>query len=227
MKLLALDTSTEACTVALLLDGRVLERFEPGTRHAERILGMVEELLAEAGVALRELDAFAFGRGPGSFTGLRIGAGVVQGLAFGADRPVVPVSSLAALAQGQAGKRILAAFDARMQQVYWGGYARTREGLVELVGEERVAAPAEVPLPEGGGWRGAGSGWDQYHELLTARLAGRIEGWTPNAFPRAADLARLALPVLAAGRAVRAEEAVPVYIRDEVAARRRPRGPTG
>lgn len=226
VKLLALDTSSEACTVALWIDGRTRERFELGTRHAERILVMVDELLAEAGVTLQQLDALAFGRGPGSFTGLRIGAGVVQGLAFGADRPVVPVSSLAALAQGQRGERILAAFDARMEQVYWGAYERDRDGLVALSGDEQVIAPADVPLPPGEGWWGAGSGWDRYPEILTARLAGRIAGWTPNAFPRAADIARLAISALAAGRTVRAEEAVPVYIRDEVAVKQKPRDRT-
>ncbi len=226
MKLLALDTSTEACTVAVSIEGRALERFELGTRHAERILIMVSELLAEAGVGLAQLDAFAFGRGPGSFTGLRIGAGVVQGLAFGVDRPVVPISSLAALAQGQKADRVLAAFDARMQQVYWGAYERSPQGLMALRGEERVIAPAHVPLPEGEGWQGAGTGWDQYHDTLTARLAGRLAGWTPGAFPHAADLARLAVPALAAGRAVRADEAVPVYIRDEVAVKQRPRDRT-
>lgn len=227
VKLLALDTSTEACTVALAIDGAIQERFELGTRHAERILGMVEALLAEGGIAVRQLDAFAFGRGPGSFTGLRIGAGVVQGLAFGADRPVVPVSSLAVLAQGVAQPRVLAAFDARMHQVYWGAYERTDQGLVTLRGEERVLAPADVPLPGGEGWWGAGSGWDAYHAALAARLGGRLSGWTPKAYPHAGDLARLALPALAAGRWVRAEDAVPVYIRDQVAVKQRPRDPTG
>jgi tRNA threonylcarbamoyladenosine biosynthesis protein TsaB len=227
VKLLALDTSTEACTVALLIDGRILERFELGMRHAERILSLVDEVLAEGGVSLGSLDALAFGRGPGSFTGLRIGAGVVQGLAFGTDRPVVPVSSLAALAQGQRGDRILAAFDARMQQVYWGAYVRTPEGMVELSGEECVVAPDAVPLPPGQDWCGAGSGWDVYHAVLTTRLAGQLAGWTPKAFPRAGDVARLALPLFASGRAVRAEEAVPVYIRDEVAVKQRPRDPAG
>src|SRR4030066_555403 len=101
MKLLALDTATEVCTVALWLDGEVLERSEPGGEPAERILPVVDALLAEAGLVLTQFDALAFGRGPGSFTGLRIGAGVAQGLAFGADLSVVPVSSLAALAPGQ------------------------------------------------------------------------------------------------------------------------------
>jgi len=144
MKLLALDTSTEACTVAIAVDGRAMERFSVGGNHSEQILPMVQELLAEAGASLKELDAVVFGRGPGSFTGLRIAAGVTQGLAFGADRPVVPVSSLAALAQGQNADRVLAAFDARMQQVYWGAYVRGPGGLVELTGEESVLAPSEI-----------------------------------------------------------------------------------
>ena len=115
---------------------------------------MVQEVLAESGLSLKQLDAIAFSRGPGSFTSLRIGAGVAQGLAFGADLPVIPVSSLAVLAQGVDAPKVLAAFDARMNQVYWGAYVRNAEGLVESVGNEIVIAPVDVPLPEGQGWVG-------------------------------------------------------------------------
>jgi tRNA threonylcarbamoyladenosine biosynthesis protein TsaB len=143
--ILALDTSTEACSVALWADGAVTERFELGSQHSERILPMTQEALAEAGVALTQIDAVAFGRGPGSFTGLRICAGVAQGLAFGADVPVLPVSSLAALAQGIEAPGVLAAFDARMDQLYWGAYVRNARGLVELSGAEKVLAPRDIP----------------------------------------------------------------------------------
>ncbi len=217
MKLLALDTSTDACSAALWLDGGTIERFALGREHAGRILPMIEELLAEAGLALKGLDAIAFGRGPGSFTGLRIAAGVVQGLAFGADKPVVPVSSLAALAQGIDAPRVLAAFDARMHQVYWGAYARGADGLMAVAGEECVIAPDRVPLPEGADWTGAGSGWDQYAAALQARLGARLAGWRVGCHPRARDVAVLAAAAFRAGRAVSPELAIPVYLRDEVA----------
>lgn len=220
MKLLALDTSTEACSVALMLDGNTIERFEQERRHGERLLPMIDEILAQAGLALTQLDAIAFGRGPGSFTSLRIGAGVVQGLAFGADLPVVPVSSLAAIAQAAPAQRVLAAFDARMQQVYWGAYERGSDGLVALVGEEIVVDPGQVPLPEGRGWVGSGSGWDVYHATLAQRLGDALDGWTATVLPRARDVAQLGLAAFIAGRAVVAEEAVPVYVRDEVAVKR-------
>lgn len=219
MKLLAFDTGTEACTAALWLDGRVYERFELGIRHAERLLPMVEELLAEAGASLTQLDAVAFGRGPGSFTGLRIGAGVAQGLAFGADVPVVPVSSLAALAQGADAPKVLAAFDARMQQVYYGAYIR-RGDVVVLEGAEVVAAPELVPLADGAGWIGTGSGWDTYADALMARNPATVARWLPRQYPQARHVAQLASVYAAAGQLLAPEQALPIYIRDDVAMKR-------
>jgi tRNA threonylcarbamoyladenosine biosynthesis protein TsaB len=132
MRLLALDTSTEACSVALLLDGEVYLRFEMTVRgHAELVLPMVEALLGESGIALEDLDGLAFGRGPGAFTGLRIATGVMQGLAFGANLPVAPVSSLAAVAEqvpAAVGEAILVCNDARMGEVYWGVFGREADG---------------------------------------------------------------------------------------------------
>ena len=168
-------------------------------------------------LTLKQLDAIAFSRGPGSFTSLRIGAGVVQGFAFGANLPVVPVSSLAVLAQGVGAPKVLAAFDARMNQVYWGAYARNEKGLMELQGQEIVIAPAEVPIPEGSGWIGAGSGWDQYAAVLTARLGNHVNEWRKQVFPKASQVAALGLELLKAGQTVTAEQALPVYVRDEVA----------
>ena len=223
MKILALDTATEACTVALWLDGQVLERSEPGGQHAERILPMVDALLAEAGLVLTQLDALAFGRGPGSFTGLRIGAGVAQGLAFGADLPVVPVSSLAALAQGQDAARVLAAFDARMQQVYWGAYVRNVQGIMEVQGAEGVFAPQGTPLPAGDDWRGAGPGWDAYHHVLRQHLGRRLVTWQPHCLPQARHVAELGVAGYRSGAAIAAEAALPVYIRDYVAVKQRSR----
>jgi tRNA threonylcarbamoyladenosine biosynthesis protein TsaB len=217
MKLLAFDTATEACTAAVWLDGRVLERFERRSQHSEHLLAMVDALLAEAGLRVGQLDAIAFGRGPGSFTGLRIGAGVAQGLAFAANLPVVPVSSLAALAQGIEADRVLAAFDARMRQVYWGVYRRNARGLVEPLQAEIVVAPSAVPPPEGRGWVGGGSGWDAYAEHLEQRLGNSVTRRVAGALPQARHLAALAAAAFADGGMVSPEQAQPVYVRDDVA----------
>lgn len=217
MKFLTLDTATETCTVALWLDGKVLERNELGGKHAERLLPMIDALLAEAGISLKQLDAIAFGRGPGSFTGLRIGAGVTQGLAFGADLPVIPISSLAALAQGMDAPRVLAAFDARMRQVYWGTYQRGPDGLMAGVTPETVVDPAVAPLPAGPGWVVAGSGWDTYKDILDPRLRVQSGRGLLGVIPQARYVAALAVPCFQAGNVVAPELAVPVYIRDDVA----------
>lgn len=216
MKILALETATEACSAAVWLDGEVVERFELGRRHSERILSMVEEVLAESGHALGQMDALAYGRGPGSFTGLRIGAGVVQGLAFGADLPVVPVSTLEALAQGQDATRVMAALDARMGQVYWGLCVNTGSGMA-LVDAERVAAPADIVLPGDDTWIGVGSGWDAYAAILLQSLGSRIRAWQAQVWPRARHVAQLGARGYAAGSAVAAQEALPLYVRDDVA----------
>lgn len=217
MKLLALDTSTEACSVALATANGVLERFELGHQHSARVLLMVQEVLAEANMTLTQLDAIAFGCGPGSFTGLRISAGVVQGLAFGANLPVIPVSSLAVLAQGIDAAKILTAFDARMNQVYWAAYVRNPQGLVELRAEESVLAPGEVPVPTDTDWIGAGNGWDQYATLLMERLRGHVSSWRAQCFPRARFVAPLAVNAYEKGMMLAPEQAVPVYVRDQVA----------
>lgn len=217
MKLLALDTATEACTVALSLDGAVIDRTQMGSRHAEYLLPMVHALLAEAGLSLKQLDAIAFGCGPGSFTGLRIGAGVTQGLAFGADLPVIPVSSMAALAQGVDASKVLTAFDARMKQVYWGAYQRNAQGLVMPVLPETVVDPALAPLPESDQWVLAGSGWEAYKEVLAPRLRAHGSTVLSGQVPRARDVAILGAAAFQAGNFVSAERAIPVYVRDDVA----------
>ncbi len=194
----------------------VVERFKLG-RHSELILVMVQEVLAEAELQLTQLDAIAFGRGPGSFTGLRIAAGVTQGLAFGAGLPVVPVSSLAALAQGVDAPRVLASFDARMNQVYWAEYTRNNQGLVEVHGEEIVTAPKDVPLPRDNDWVGAGSGWDQYNEVLLTRLGNKLSAWRQQVYPQARFVAQLGAALFNSGCAVAPELALPIYVRDEVA----------
>jgi tRNA threonylcarbamoyladenosine biosynthesis protein TsaB len=220
MRLLALDTSTEACSAALLLDGAVSLRFALTERgHAELILPMIEELLAEAGMTLAALDGLAFGRGPGGFTGLRIAAGVAQGLAFGAGLPVAPVSSLAAVAEQVAantGERILVCNDARMGEVYWAAYAPLAAGGIEAVTGEFVAPPARVADSVPRLLHAAGNGLARYPELST-RLESSGLRLHDGLYPRADAVARLGAIELAAGRFVAAEQALPIYVRDDVA----------
>ena len=217
MKIIALETATEACSAALSIDGEVIERFEVTPRgHSALILGMLESLLAEADMSLQQMDALAFGRGPGAFTGVRIGVGVAQGVAFGAELPVVAVSTLAALAQGCEAERVLAAIDARMDEVYWAAFERDDSGLMQLLGDECVIAPAQTPRVDGADWLAAGTGWAAYDEALRARHAGQLSGIAAQALPRAGDVARLAMADVAAGRTLSAEQALPVYLRDKV-----------
>ncbi len=220
MKLLALDTATEACSAAVWVEGAVLEHYEwAPRRHAALILPMIEAVLAEAELNVAQLDAIAFGRGPGAFTGARIAVGIVQGIAFAADRPVVPVSTLAALALGAArdsGRaRIAAALDARMGEVYWGVYGIADEDATSL-DEERCCAPETVTAPPGE-WFGAGNGWAAHAETLAQRLT--VNGWRGDFYPRAGDVARLAATPSRLGAWVAAERALPVYLRNQVAAK--------
>lgn len=219
MKLLALDTATEACSAALLSGDAVYERHVIAPRrHAELILPMVDGVLTEAGLGLNDLDAIAFGRGPGAFTGVRIAAGVTQGLALGAGLPVIPVSSLAALAQTALGKAavVLPAIDARMGEVYWAAYESDQDGLATALAGEQVASPDAVRVPSTGQIFGIGSGWGTYRERLERILDGRIGGIDPDRFPLAKDMLPLAVREYNAGRCVSAEQALPVYLRDNV-----------
>jgi len=222
MKLLAFETATEACSVALYLDGEVRERFEVAPRrHAELALPWADALLAEAGVARTQLDAVAVGRGPGAFTGVRLAIALAQGIALALDRPVVPVSTLAVLAAGapvQGPACILAAIDARMGEVYAGAFQREGDVLVAL-DAERVLAPDAVELPPGHKrqWQGVGTGLAASDGLLARRLRPILERVDPAALPRAADLARLAAIVFARGGALAPERVEPAYLRDNVA----------
>ena len=217
MKLLALDTATEACSVALNLDGEVIERFElTPRRHSRDLLPMVEDILSQAGLSLKQLDALAFGRGPGAFTGLRVATAMVQGLAFAVDLPVVPVSTLAALAQQglreHKALKVLSAIDARMDEVYWGAFSES-DGLMVPVAAEIVAMPENVVVPVmEGNWFGMGTGW-AYRNRLSANVVDcQIEAW-----PHAQDIALLAAADFKQGKGLPAEQAMPVYLRDKVA----------
>lgn len=225
MNILALDTAGQGCSVALLAGERLIERHEAAPRrHAASLLPLAEECLAEAGLALRELDAAAFGRGPGSFTGLRIATSVAQGIAFGAGLPVVPVSNLAAGAAAalrlHGWRRVLVAFDARMDEVYAGAFEIGADGLPRCVGEEALLTPAALALPEraaagaASDWYGAGSAFAAWPELA-GRL--RLAAADADIAPLARDLLGLAAAALARGDAVAAEDALPVYLREQVA----------
>lgn len=220
--ILAVETATAACSAALAVDGDIRERYALAPRqHATLILPMIESLLAEAGIPVTAVDAIAFGRGPGSFTGVRIAASIVQGIAFAAGRPVVPVSTLAALALGglrEAGmSRVLAALDARRDEVYWGCYWADDSGLPVLQGVEAVCSPAAVTAPADTDWLGVGSGWDSYGPVLMQQFQQRVVRVLPDLEPRAADVARLAQGAVARGQTVAAEQAIPVYLRNNVA----------
>lgn len=221
-KLLAIETSAETCSVALHLEGHTTEFFEHAPmRHAELLLPAVRAQLESAGMSLADLDAIAFGRGPGSFTSLRIGIGVVQGLAWGAQLPVVPVSSLAAVAQDAASRagvdcrRICVAVDARMQEVYSGVFRLTAGGAIAAEGEEIVCPPAAVELSTDEPFIAAGNGFERFGELKS--LADRATLCVPDACPRAERVIQLALDWLGDNEALPAAMAQPVYIRNKVA----------
>lgn len=222
MKLLAIETATEACSAALLLDGEVVERFQIAPReHGTLILPMIESLLQQAGLGLAQLDALAFGRGPGSFTGVRMATGVIQGLAFSVDLPVVAVSSLAALAQTVVDRAddqlIYAALDARMGEIYWGVYEPDATGLVQLLGDECVTPAEQVSAWESRQGVGVGHGWRTYLDILTTKMDGAVTTCFADELPRAAMVARLATALYQQGLSVSAERALPVYLRDNVA----------
>lgn len=219
MRLLAVETATEACSAAIWQDGGLLERFELAPRrHTELILPMIDSLMAEAELSLQAMDALAFGHGPGSFTGVRIATGVIQGLALSIDRPVIGISTLASLAQTQADNHscVCAVIDARMQEVYWGCYQRDDNGLMQLQAQEYICTPAAVPVPSAGEWLVAGSGWASYSETLGARLGDRVMASLADAWPRAAATARLAAGRYPTGDMQAASQARPVYLRDRV-----------
>lgn len=222
--LLALDTATEACSVALLHNGQVFSRYAVIPRlHAQFILPMISEVLAEAGIAKSAVEAIAFGRGPGAFTGLRIAVGVVQGLAFALERPVLPVSNLAAIAQRayreHGAEQIAVAIDARMNEVYWGCY-KVEDGEVCLQGVEAVLAPERAMLPEHaqGQWFAAGTGWQAYAERITVPVYAGDE----QLLPHAEDILTLAQGMWQRGEALTAQEAQPIYLRDQVATPKQP-----
>jgi tRNA threonylcarbamoyladenosine biosynthesis protein TsaB len=218
MKLLAFETATEACSVAVWVDGEVCERFEVAPRrHAELALPWADDVLAQAGVRRGELDAIAVGRGPGAFTGVRLAIAVAQGVALALDRPVVPVSTLAALALQARAPRVLAAIDARMGEVYAAAF-RCDGDNATLLDLERVVAPDAVALPDDANdWVGVGTGFGAVEGTLQRTLGHRFARIDATALPRASDIARLGAQAFKRGEAVAPERAEPAYLRDNVA----------
>jgi tRNA threonylcarbamoyladenosine biosynthesis protein TsaB len=218
MKILAIDTSSAICSVALLIEDKVIsvDKKLP-LQQAQHILPMINELLCSNEIELKQLNALAFGCGPGSFTGIRIATSVIQGLGFGLNKPIIPISSLAALAQAAyhdlGWKKLLVGIDARIQEVYWGAYQVGEHGLVSLIGKEIVIKPEELLFPESFDWYGVGDAWDIYRNQIHFQpLAIDM-----NRFPLALGVLELAKSFYLRKEWVSAAEALPVYVRDNVA----------
>jgi len=227
-RILALDTATEACSAALLNQQQIDARFEIAPRdHTQRILPLIEELLLAQQLDLTDLDALAFGRGPGSFTGGRYGIGIAQGLALGATLPMIGISTLATLAEGawrlQRATRVLTAIDARMGEVYWAEYQRDERGVWQGEASESVLSPAAALARMqalSGEWMTAGTGWQAYPELqqghsLTLHAS-------DVSLPAAEDMLPLAVVALGQGNTLQPENAEPTYLRNEVAWKKLP-----
>ena len=219
MNLLAIETATECCSVALVAGERLIARSELAPRrHAELLLPMCDQVLAEAGLARAALDAIAVGRGPGAFTGVRLAVSAAQGIALALDVPVVPVSSLAALAMQAPddGVDVLAVIDARMGEIYAGVFRRANGGL-EAIGAETVGPAAALAVPDVRSLDVIGSGWASYRDAIAQRLPAAPRWADGDRYPQAVDVARLAVPIAKAGGGIAADEVLPVYLRDKVA----------
>ncbi|AXF78722.1 tRNA (adenosine(37)-N6)-threonylcarbamoyltransferase complex dimerization subunit type 1 TsaB [Erwinia tracheiphila] len=223
MRILAIDTATEACSVALLIDKKVTAHFELCAReHTQRILPVVQHILSECQISLTDLDALAFGRGPGSFTGVRIAVGIGQGLAFGAGLPMIGVSTLKTMAQSawrlHGTSRVLAAIDARMGEVYWAEYIRDEQGNWQGEETEAVLKPETARQRMAkltGDWARVGTGWAAWPSLTESRSELTLNA-TEVILPCAEDMLPLAAATLAAGKTIEAAQAEPTYLRNEV-----------
>ena len=215
--ILALETSSEMCSVSLRARESTTSREEQaGQKHSELLLPMIHDLLDAAHLRVADLDAIAFGAGPGSFTGLRIGCGVVQGLGFAAGCPAVPVGSLEALAEAADGQRVVVCTDARMGQIYHGAYEK-KDQMWHAILPPSLCEPEKLPELPGNGWLGCGSGFERYQKSLVAQYRVQLVDVKMGVIARARDIISLGAKYLAAGHGVSSTEAVPVYVRDKVA----------
>ncbi len=217
MKILAFDTSTELCSVAIFLDGKIFSReILAGRRHSELLLPMINETLAESELALTQLDGIAFGAGPGSFTGLRIACGVAQGLAFATNLPITGISTLEAMAQKLGQHKVIAALDARMGEIYHAAYIKFADKW-KIISAPTLCHPHHATLLSGDNWIGCGSGFDAYKEELSARYIGNILHIKQDIHPHAQEIAQLAIPKFTDGSDTNPINAAPIYIRNKVA----------
>ncbi len=217
MKILALETSTEYCSVALWQDGVITQHCElVGQKHSELLIGMVDDVLQDAGCGIQDMDGIAYGSGPGSFTGVRIACGAVQGLALGAGLPVSGICTLQALAEDAGKTRVIAALDARMGEIYCAAYEKQQDGWVAVY-EPCLCKPEDAPALAGCDWFGSGSGFATFNEALQARYAGQLTGVDAASVPKAAAIAVLAATRFARGVGDDAALAQPFYLRDKVA----------
>jgi len=234
MRLLAIETATEACSAAVYCDGEITSRYELAPRkHTQIILPMLDAVLSEVGISKQSLDAIAFGRGPGAFTGLRIAVGIAQGLALALDKPVVPISSLAAMSQQVLDNtknlpnaddvRYIPAIDARMGEVYWGIYENAA-GEVRLLAEENISKPKVIAELDQGQDLRFGSGWQTYHPALMTSDSPELESATNDVFPSAYYIAKLAASAFSRGEMIDASDAEPVYLRNDVAKKKAQQG---
>lgn len=218
MKILALETSTEFCSVALYLGDRVLHKEILADRcHSEILLPMVQEILAEAELSLTQIDGIAFGAGPGSFTGLRIACGVAQGLAYATNLPVTGISTLEAVAQKMGEQRIIVALDARMGEIYHAAYQKLTDNYWQTVSPPILCSPRHAPSLTGSGWNGGGSGFDVYNKELPAFYSKNIRQIHYGLHPHAREIAQLAIPKFTDETNTDPANATPVYIRNKVA----------
>jgi tRNA threonylcarbamoyladenosine biosynthesis protein TsaB len=217
MRLLAIETSTEYCSVALWQDGNLSERCElVGQKHSEVLMEMLDALLKNAGIKVMQVDGIAFGKGPGSFTGVRIACGVTQGLALGADVEVVGVCTLEALAEASGRDKVIAALDARMSELYLAAYEK-REGEWTVVIQPCLCKAEVAPVLSGEGWYGVGSGFAANGVALRARYSEQLSGVDEKAVPQASAVVRIGAREFAKGNSVDAALALPLYLRDKVA----------
>lgn len=219
--ILALDTSTEACSAALINQGEVFTEYAVCPReHNKRLLAMMDSVLKQASLTIDQVDAIAFGRGPGSFTGVRIATGIVQGVAFGANKPVIGISSLAAMAHGvfrrTEKQQVISAIDARMGEIYLGVYQVLSLGIIQELAPDTVCKPVDslMELDPAVNWHAIGTGWQTYQDVLTSQIPAQIDN--EQAFPEALDIAYLALQAFNNGHYVEASQAQPIYVRDNV-----------